>query len=660
MAAIISVDDVVVGESDEFAEFIIRLNAAVDFAVSVNYTTAGSSASSGSDYVFTPGSLTFAPGETVKTVQVPIVANTVPERTESFFFNLSNPVNAMLGTSHAVATIIDDDAATGKPLMAISDLVIDEKSGEAHFTITLDQPSSHKVSVTYGTEPGTAGDTDFTATSGDLRFAPGEMVKTVSVPITDDKAREPDEKFDLVLSGVAGAILPDPVGTATIWSSDQATTGQPTISVGDLQVGEQDAFAEFLIRLSAPSTLSVSVSYNIGGGGTAASNQDYGFTQGSLTFAPGESLKTVRVPIFNDTAPESAETFYFNLFSPSNAVLGNTRSMATIIDNDAVTGKPVVAISDPVIDETSGEARFAITLDRPSGRPVSVAYRTRPGSAGGDDFSAARGVLSFAPGETVKTVSVSILNDKAREPDEKFALVLSNASAATLPDPVGTATIGSSDQPTAGQPAVSVGDVRIGEPDGAAEFVISLSAPSNLPVSVHYATQPSTATVNVDFGFTSGILSFAPGETEKTVQVSIVNDALAETDETFLLNLSGPVNATIGDGTAVATIFDDETHPAILSYGSSDDTYLVKRSDTIILESADGGIDTVQASARFALPDFVENLILTDATAIRGSGNSLDNNITGSSANNSAERRRRKGRAQRRRGKGQDQGRRRQ
>src|ERR1700730_11748607 len=545
---LVSVDDIVVGEKDGFAEFVVRLNAPSAASVSVNYFTSNGSAVASSDYIgINTNTLTFAPGEMVKTVRVPIVDDTAVEPTESFFFVLSSPTGGVIGNTYALATIIDNDAASGTPVMAISDPVVDEKIGEAHFTVTLDRPSTGVVSVNYATQAGTADAADFAAIAGILSFAPGETAKTVSVTIADDSVAEGNEQFDLVLSSPSGASLPDPVGTATIWASDQPTVSTPVISVADVVVGEGDGFAEFVVRLNAPSAASVSVNY-FTSNGSAVANTDYiGISTNTLTFAPGEMVKTVQVAIVDDTAVEPTESFFFVLSSPTGgAVIGNTYALATIIDNDAASGTPVMAISDPVVDEKIGEARFTVTLDRPSTGVVSVNYATQAGTADAADFAAIAGILSFAPGETAKTVSVTIADDSVAEGNEQFDLVLSSPSGASRPDPVGTATIWASDQPTVSTPVISVADVVVGEGDGFAEFVVRLNAPSAASVSVNYFTSTGSAHANSDYiGISTNTLTFAPGEMVKTVRVPIVDDTTAEPTETFFFNLSSPTGGAV-------------------------------------------------------------------------------------------------------------------
>jgi hypothetical protein len=385
------------------------------------------------------------------------------------------------------------------------------------------------------------------------------MVVIVPVPIVDDALAEVDESFDLVLSGPVNATLPDPRGTATIGRNDQPTVATPMISTADVVVGEREPYAEFVIRLSAPSSNVVSVNYSTSNGtATAGSDFEY-FGSAALSFAPGETLKTVRIVIENNATAENEESFNFVLASATNATIATPRVIGTIVDNDGTAGTPVIRIRAPVVDESANEAVFAITLDRPSVATVTVSYATATGTAGSGDFTAVSGVASFAPGQMVVIVPVPIVDDALAEVDESFDLVLSGPVNATLPDPRGTALIGRNDQPTVSTPMISTADVVVGEREPYAEFVVRLSAPSSNVVSVNYSTTNGTAYSGSDYeGVASTPLSFAPGETLKTVRIAIENNTTAENDESFSFNLASATNATIATPRVIGTIIDND------------------------------------------------------------------------------------------------------
>ena len=383
----ILVDDVVVGEQDGFAKFMIRLDASASAPVTVNYSTVNSTATGFSDYIPVSGTLTFAAGETVKTVSVQLVDDAVAEGTEVFTMNLSTPsANATIGRSSATATIIDNDAPSGTPQVSINDFVVDEAAGTANFVITLDRPSAGVVSIDYDTQDGApitgagaalAG-SDYVGASGTLNFAPGETAKTVKVGLINDTLQEGAEAFSLALSGLVGATVLNPVGTAVIAANDEPVVSKASISIDDVVVGEQDGFADFVIRLDAPTSAPLTVNYSTVNS-TATGFSDYIPASGTLTFAPGETVKTVRVQLVDDAVAEGPEVFTMNLSTPSaNATIARSSATATIIDNDASSaGTPQVSIGDLVVDEAAGTASFVITLDRPSAGVVSIDYATQ-------------------------------------------------------------------------------------------------------------------------------------------------------------------------------------------------------------------------------------------------------------------------------------------
>ena len=150
------------------------------------------------------------------------------------------------------------------------------------------------------------------------------------------------------------------------------------------------------------------------------------------------------------------------------------------------------------------------------------------------------GTLNFAPGETAKTVKVGLINDTLPEGAEAFSLALSNLVGATTLDPVGTAVIAANDEPKVSKPSISIDDVVVGEQDGFADFVIRLDAPTSAPLTVDYSTGNSTANYSDDYVPGSGTLTFAPGETVKTVRVQLRDDSDPEGTEVFTMNLSSP------------------------------------------------------------------------------------------------------------------------
>ncbi len=572
---VISVDDVVMGEGDGYADFTVRLSAPSATPVGVSYTTSSGSATS-NDVVSVSGILQFAAGETVKTVRVAITNDTLIEPTESFSVELFNPTGGIIGRDIGTGAIFDNDGPAGTPILQIRDVVVDEAAGETRFVVTLDRVSNTAISLDYQTRNGTAtAGADYTAMAGALTFAPGETVKTIAVPLVNDLTTEDTETFDLLLSAIAGAMTRDLSASAFIAANDAQTVQTPIISIDDVVIGESDGYADFTVRLSAPSAAPVGVSYTTSSG--SAGSNDIGTFSGVLRFAPGETVKTVRVAITGDTLAEATESFFIELFNSTGGTIGRIIGTGTIIDNDGPAGAPVLQVRDLVVDEAAREARFVVTLDRISNTAVSLDYQTRNGTAtAGADYVAMMGALTFAPGETVKTVAVPLLDDMIAEDTEIFDLLFSALSGATTSDLATSAFIAANDTQTVQTPVISIDDVVIGEADGYADFTVRLSAPSAAPVGVNYTTATGSAGSN-DIETFSGVVRFAPGETVKTVRVEIYGETLAEPTESFFVELFNATGGTIGRQIGTGTIIDNDG-PA--------GTPVVAISDLVLNESA--------------------------------------------------------------------------
>ncbi len=238
-----------------------------------------------------------------------------------------------------------------------------------------------------------------------------------------------------------------------------------------------------------------------------------------------------------------------NAFDQSDAVfaIDNTPRFLSISDTSVTEG-----------DSGTTTAVFTVTLSAASGRVITVTYATADGTAtAGTDYVAASGTLTFAPGETTRTLTVTVNGDTLDEPDETFTVNLSNAVNATIADGQGVGTILDDDP----EPTLSISDTSVTEGDGGtttAVFTVTLSAASGRVVSVTYATADGTATAGADYVAASGTLTFAPGETTRTLTVTVIGDTLDEPDETFTVNLSNAVNATIARGQGVGMILDDD------------------------------------------------------------------------------------------------------
>ena len=223
-----------------------------------------------------------------------------------------------------------------------------------------------------------------------------------------------------------------------------------------------------------------------------------------MTFAPGQTSKTVTVSVNGDLLDEANETFFVNLANSSNATIADGQGLGTITDNDPL---PSLSINDVTVAEGNVGTTFAtftVTQSVPSGRAVSVDFATADITAtAGSDYLATSGTLTFAAGETTKQVTVIVNGDLLDESNETFALNLSNPSNATIVDAQGIGTITDDDT----LPALSVNNVTVTEGNSgtvAATFTVTLTPVSGRSVTVDYATADGTAQAPGDYQSRTG------------------------------------------------------------------------------------------------------------------------------------------------------------
>ncbi|WP_295006694.1 Calx-beta domain-containing protein, partial [uncultured Dechloromonas sp.] len=250
----------------------------------------------------------------------------------------------------------------------------------------------------------------------------------------------------------------------------------------------------------------------------------------------------------------------------------------TITDND---GTPTLSIAGPdLVNEAVGTVTYTVTLSNPSASSVSVSYSTANGTAlAGSDYTANSGILTFAPGETTKTITVAVTNDTVFEGNETYVVNLTSPSNATIATgsvsttiaDYGTGLGGNNDD----RPTLAVNSVSHPESDPYAVFTVSLSNASAAPTTVSLSLANGTATAPADYTtalqystnggatWTTGTsATIAAGSTSILVRVPIVNDILDEANETFTLTATRTAGTTLNaSATGTATIVDNDSPP---------------------------------------------------------------------------------------------------
>ncbi len=489
--------------------------------------------------------LTFTPADwnTVQTVVVTALEDADYDH-EFGSLQLTASGGGYGGKSASITVEVHDDNAP-RIVRVLSDITVEEGAGSAVFRVGLSGESASVITVRYHTHDGTAtAGADYHQAIGVLTFAADELEKLVTVEVIDDEVDEGDETFTLELTDAQRAELGNATGRVTIVDNDAA----PTVSMVPAVFVREGGTAKVHLRLSSASANPIRVLYNISDV-TAAAGEDYeAVSTGSVTIGLGEMGTIIQIPTRNDTVHEGREAFLVQLD-------GGERTMVTILDNDPL---PQLSIGDVTVSEDEGRAKLAVSLSGGSAVRVGIAFATQDITAkAGADYTRTLGTLVFAPGETVRHIWVPVARDDVVEEDEGLVVRLSAPEHAAVLDAEGNVTI--KDDPI----EVSIYDGTGTESSEELVMAVRLSFGSIKVVSVQFAVTGGTATSDVDYEATQGLVVFETGSTEAQIRIPLIDDDLQEGNETIEVTLSNPINTQIGQAMATGTIVDDETAPGV-------------------------------------------------------------------------------------------------
>lgn len=380
---------------------------------------------------------------------------------------------------------------------------------------------------------------------------------------------------------------------ATISPGSHNTPQNPNASIGAIHVlGDytQGANGKLALEING-AVISLRDAFDASGVVTLAGSLDatVGFTP-----AIGTELN-----VLSDTGNTAIGGIFTGLPQDSIILLNNVLFQISYIGGDGndVTltriAAPTISISDLTITEGTGidkNANFTVTLSFASPQTISVSAIPANGTAKAPaDYTANGATLTFNPGQTTKTFSVPVIGDSLDEDDETFFALLSSPSNASILRGRGTCTIADNDS----APSITIDDLDIGEGNNGqrtATFQLHLSSPSGKLVKVNYATAAGTATPNNDYDTVASTqIAFTTGQTVILARVLLNGDTLNEPDETFKVNLTSPVNATIADNQAIGTILNDDTAPSL-------------SIDDVSISEGDSGTKTLTFTVNLSAP----------------------------------------------------------
>ncbi len=443
------------------------------------------------------------------------------------------------------------------PTLGFADARSSHDEGESALLVPvfLSAPASSEITVAYTIGGGDMADgfategTDYVGASGALTFALGELQQGIPLALLADDLEEENELILLVLG--------EPSGGARLGQADHDLTirtdrlPRANFAVTASSLPEAAGTMMLDVTLDRPAIAPVTLPFTASG--TAANPADFALANGALTFAVGETSKSIPLAIAQDALDEDDETVIVTLGEGTNVGLGpDVVRTHTIEDDDAL---PVATFTTAAaaLTEANATVTVTVTLDAASGRTVTVPVVAGAGTATAPaDFTyPAQLTLTFPAGTTTQTLDIAVKEDLVDEVNETVLLALGTLTNATAGATISHAlTITDDDaSPIVAWNLLEADRTTDENQIGPYDYQVVLIGRTERIVTVPIAVG-GTATIVDDYTIRAGDrpVTFTPGQTVKTVRITLVDDIIREngTAESIVLTLGAPTNATRG------------------------------------------------------------------------------------------------------------------
>ncbi len=580
----------------------VNLSPAPQSSITIAYTVGGT-ASSGADYTRLPGSVQAGANATSVIIPVSITDDALVEGDETVVLTLASGTGYTVRSPAAHSlTIRDNDndndsggggGGGGTPSVRFSSSSSSgaEDVGTQNVQVNLSPAPQSSITIAY-TVGGTASSgADYTRLPGSVQAGANATSVIIPVSITDDALVEGDETVVLTLAPGTGYTRDSPSAhTLTITDNDNDNDsggggggggGTPSVrfssssSSGAEDMGTQNV----QVNLSPAPQSSITIAYTVGG--TASSGADYASLPGSVQAGANATSVIIPVSITDDALVEGAETVMLTLASGTGYTVGSPSAHTlTITDNDNDSGgggggvggggAPSVSFETTLSGaaEDAGTQNVQVNLSPAPQSSITIAYTVGgTASSGADkDYTPLSGSVSAAANATSVNIPLTLADDMLDENDETVVLTLtSGVGYAVGLSNVHTFVIQDDDAgPAARFAAASSG---ASEGAGAQSVTVSLFPVPQSDVTLSY-TVTGTASLGEDYASLSGSVQVLAQATSVDIPLEIMDDALAEGDETVVLRLNSGTGYTAGlPDEHLFVIRGDDGAPAVIITG---------------------------------------------------------------------------------------------
>jgi uncharacterized delta-60 repeat protein/uncharacterized repeat protein (TIGR01451 family) len=554
-------------------------NVYVTVATSDGYPPNG--ATNGINYLGGLFTNTFPPGETFGTVLIPVMRDyqVTPDLTVNLQLSDIEPLGQDgLGNQPIATLYITNVDSTTHFSAATYSIAKNAQEGRATIPIYRLGSTVGSAQVEFMTTAnGTAQPFGrYVPVATNILFSPGDTVQNAFIPIINDNQVLGDQTVTMVLANPTNTLLSTPAAATLTIIETSTATGTLAFSAPSYVVSEQATNVYLNVLRKNGTTGVVTVDY-FTQDGSALAGVKYVATNGTLVFADGVTSQTIVVPIINDPNVTGNEVFAVVL---TNATGGATLTGPTTVPVTIVDENVGISFASPiyVVSEIAGTVSLSVFRQNGTNQTTTVHYATTnlTASAGINYVAITNSTLTFNPGETTKSFTLQVLHDPGVTGNLSFEVYLFDPSAPAQLFNYGSAVVnildadtglgfGTSDRlviTNADLSTVTNASYSILKSGGNVLVTVVRSNANTGAVSVNYATATNAndnAVAGVDYGSTSGLLTFSNNVALESFQVPIFNNRQVEGNRTFSINLFNPTGGAqlLPPTAATVTIIDD-------------------------------------------------------------------------------------------------------
>ena len=580
----ISIGDARASEGAGSISFDVTLDRASGNIVTVDWSTSDGTAEAPVDYkATTSGQLTFAAGETQKTLEVMLVDDVVDEaEEETFTVTLSNVVNADLAVASATGTINDDDdPPVTVSFESDSYMVAEGSSVTVKVTLSADPERSVTISLSAANQGG-ASSGDYSGVPTSVTFSSGETEQSFTFAAAQDDIDDDNETVGLSFGSLPSRVTAGTNSAATVSITDD---DDPRVTVSFESATYTVAEGESVtvkVTLSADPERSVTVPVEATPG-NGATTDDYSGVPTSVTFNSGDTEKAFTFRATQDDIDDDDESVDLAFGSLPDRVTAGTNSAATVAITDDDDPRVTVSFESATYTVAEGESvTVKVTLSADPERSVTVPVEATPGNgATTDDYSGVPTSVTFQSGDTEKAFTFRATQDDIDDDDESvdlaFGSLPSRVTAGT--NSAATVAITDDDDPRV---TVSFESATYTVAEGESVTVkVTLSADPERTVEIPISATDGNGATSADYSGVPSSVRFNSGETEKTFSITATQDNVDDDGETVGLSF-GTMPAGVSEGSTNETtvaINDDDVPQVTVVFGES--SYTVAEGSSV-------------------------------------------------------------------------------